>query len=82
MDWIDLRLRQSRTASGDLVVRLGEPVLDRYLEFLGTRSRPNTVLAAAYDLRVFFRAGDCPTNGVNGLGGPSWWLRERYGLRR
>ena len=56
MDWIDLRLQPSRTASGDLVVRLGVPQLDRYLEFLAIRSRPNTVLAAAYDLRVFFRA--------------------------
>jgi site-specific recombinase XerC len=30
------------------------PVLDRYLEFLSVRARPNTVLAAAYDLKVFF----------------------------
>jgi integrase/recombinase XerD len=54
MRWLDLRLQRSRTASGDLVVRLGVPQLDRYLEFLAMRSRPNTVLAAAYDLRVFF----------------------------
>jgi integrase/recombinase XerD len=30
------------------------PQLDAYLEFLAVRSRPNTVLAVAYDLRVFF----------------------------
>ena len=28
--------------------------LDEYLEFLAGRCRPNTVLAAAYDLKVFF----------------------------
>ena len=35
-------------------VRLGVPLLDAYLEFLAVRCRPNTVLAAAYDLKVFF----------------------------
>ena len=34
--------------------RLGEPLLDRYLEFVESRCRPNTVLAAASDLRAFF----------------------------
>jgi integrase/recombinase XerD len=54
MTWVDPCLQRSRTAAGDLVVRLGVPQLDAYLEFLGARSRPNTVLAVAYDLRVFF----------------------------
>ena len=36
------------------MVRLGMPLVDGYLEFLAGRCRPNTVLAAAYDLRVFF----------------------------
>jgi hypothetical protein len=36
-------------------VRLGVPLLDVYLEFLAGRCRPNTVLAVAYDLKVFFR---------------------------
>jgi site-specific recombinase XerC len=43
-----------RAAAGDLVVRLGVQLLDIYLEFLAVRSRPNTVLAVGYDLRVFF----------------------------
>lgn len=47
-------LIQSRDASGELVVRLGVQVLDEYLEFLSGRCRPNTVLAVAYDLKVFF----------------------------
>jgi pimeloyl-ACP methyl ester carboxylesterase len=38
------------------VVRFGVAVLDGYLEFLAVRSRPNTVAAVAYDLKVFFRA--------------------------
>jgi integrase/recombinase XerD len=47
-------LTRSRNAAGDLVVRLGIRLLDEYLEFLAGRCRPNTVLAAAYDLKVFF----------------------------
>jgi integrase/recombinase XerD len=44
----------SRDRFGGLVVRVGVPLADVYLEFLGGRCRPNTVLAAAYDLKVFF----------------------------
>jgi hypothetical protein len=33
---------------------LGVPLLDEYLRFLSGRCRPNTVLAVAYDLKVFF----------------------------
>jgi hypothetical protein len=49
-----IQVIRSRDAAGDLVVRLGVPLLDEYLEFLGGRCRPNTVLAVAYDLKVFF----------------------------
>ena len=35
-------------------VMLGHPLLDDYLEFVAARARPNTLLAAAYDLKVFF----------------------------
>jgi integrase/recombinase XerD len=35
-------------------VRLGVRVLDEHLEFLAGRCRPDTVLAVAYDLKVFF----------------------------
>jgi integrase/recombinase XerD len=34
--------------------RLGHPLLDAYLAFVAARARPNTVLAAAYDLKVAF----------------------------
>jgi hypothetical protein len=49
-----IRLIRSRNAAGELVVRLGVRLLDEYLEFLAGRCRPNTVLAVAYDLKVFF----------------------------
>ena len=54
MSVADLCVACSRDRSGALVVRVGVPLADVYLEFLGGRSRPNTVLAAAYDLKVFF----------------------------
>lgn len=41
-------------ASGAPLIRLGVPVLDEYLEFVAARCRPNTVLAVAFDLKVFF----------------------------
>src|SRR5487761_1818003 len=48
---VTVRLTRSRDAAGDLVVRLGVRLLD---EYLAGRCRPNTVLAVAYDLKVFF----------------------------
>src|SRR5215472_4316476 len=50
----DLCVVRSRDRCGGLVVGVGVPLADVYLEFLGGRCRPNTVLAAAYDLKVFF----------------------------
>ena len=47
-------LIRSRGRCGEPVLRVGVPLVDDYLEFLEGRCRPNTVLAAAYDLRVFF----------------------------
>jgi hypothetical protein len=35
-------------------VRLGHELLDEYLRFVAARCRPNSVLAAGYDLKVFF----------------------------
>jgi integrase/recombinase XerD len=54
MPALDACLTRSRGPSGEPVLRLGVPLLDDYLEFLAGRCRPNTVLAAAYDLKVFF----------------------------
>ena len=42
-------------SGGELTaVTLGHRVLDDYLEFVAARARPNTLLAAGYDLKVFF----------------------------
>ncbi len=47
-------LIRSRRPEGRVGVRLGHPVVDDYLEFAAATCRPNTVLAAGYDLKVFF----------------------------
>lgn len=54
MSTVDPCLIRSATRSGALRVRLGVPLLDEYLEFVGSRCRPNTLLATAFDLKVFF----------------------------
>jgi site-specific recombinase XerD len=64
MTLVNLRLCRSRNAAGELVVRLGVPQLDAYLEFVAVRSRPNTVLAVGYDLQVFFTAVGKPAERV------------------
>ena len=33
---------------------LGDPLVDRYLEFVAGRCRPNTLTATAFDLKTFF----------------------------
>jgi integrase/recombinase XerD len=50
--------------SGGVVVRLGVRLLDEYLEFLAGRCRPNTVLAVAYELKVFFAVVGRPVERV------------------
>ena len=45
-------------------VRLGDPQLDRYLEFVESRARHNTLLATASDLKAFFAVVDKPTTEV------------------
>jgi len=50
-------VRTPRAAGGELIT-LGHPLLDAYLELVTARARPNTVLATAYDLKVFFSIVD------------------------
>lgn len=52
MSWVPSFERSEE--HGRLVVRLGDPLVDLYLEFVGLRLRQNSVLAVAYDLKVFF----------------------------
>jgi len=40
--------------SGLVLITLGHPLVDEYLEFVGARGAVNTWLATAYDLKVFF----------------------------
>ena len=49
---------------GELAAVAGVPLADVYLEFLAGRCRPNTVLTAASDPKVFFT--------VVGVWGPAW----------
>jgi hypothetical protein len=95
MSWSDLRVLRSRSVAGDLVVRFDVAVLDAYLEFLAVRSRPNTVAAVAYDLKVFFtvvgKAAAAGRRGrrarvrhrpVRGRPGSPWSCRTRETRRR
>jgi integrase/recombinase XerD len=50
-------VRTARPGGGELI-RLGHPLLDAYLDLVTARARPNTVLATAFDLKVFFRVID------------------------
>jgi integrase/recombinase XerD len=53
MSWVPVLVREA-DRGGRPVVRLGHGLLDRYLGFVAARARSNTVLAAGYDLKVFF----------------------------
>ena len=47
-------LVRSAARSGEARYRLGDPLVDRYLEFVSGRARPNTLRAVAFDLKAFF----------------------------
>jgi integrase/recombinase XerD len=53
MGFIPLLVRTARPGGGELI-RLGHPLLDAYLDLVSARARPNTLLATAFDLKVFF----------------------------
>ena len=53
MTWLPCLIREA-DRGGRPVLRLGHAQLDRYLDFVAARARPNTVLATGYDLKVFF----------------------------
>ena len=53
MSWSPYLVR-SAASGGRVLIRLGHEAVDAYLEFLAARCRPNTVLAAGFDLKVFF----------------------------
>jgi integrase/recombinase XerD len=47
-------LVRSVSPSGEVRYALGDPFVDRYLEFVAGRCRPNTLTATAFDLKTFF----------------------------
>jgi len=49
-------LVRTSSAAGETRFRLGDPLVDSYLEFVAGRSRPNTLRAVAFDLKTFFSA--------------------------
>ena len=51
-------LVKASSPAGEVSVRVGHPLVDEYLEFLTARARPNTLLAVAFDLKVFFSVVD------------------------
>ena len=79
MSLLDPCLIRSRGPAGQVVVRLGMPLVDDYLEFLEGRCRPNTVLAAAYDLRLFFAVVDKPAVDVRPADVLGFITAQRHG---
>jgi integrase/recombinase XerD len=51
-------LNRSQSPSGETRFSLGHPLVDSYLEFVAGRTRPNTLRAVAFDLKVFFSVVD------------------------
>ena len=47
-------LARTVSSSGQVCYSLGERLVDRYLEFVAGRCRPNTLRAVAFDLKSFF----------------------------
>jgi integrase/recombinase XerD len=51
-------LVRSVSPLGEVRYALGDPFVDRYLEFVAGRCRPNTLTATAFDLKTFFTVVD------------------------
>jgi|SRR5450631_1138921 len=79
MPAFDPFLIRSFGPSGEPVVRLGVQLLDDYLDFVAARCRPNTVLATAYDLMVFFRVVDKPPGEVRTADVLEFVTAQRHG---
>jgi site-specific recombinase XerD len=47
-------LARTVTGAGEVRYSLGDRLVDRYLEFVAGRARPNTLRAVAFDLKAFF----------------------------
>ena len=76
---VTVALIRSRDAAGNVVARLGLSLADEYLEFLAGRCRPNTVLAVAYDLKVFFTVVAKPPRRVRPVDVLGFMTAQRIG---
>jgi integrase len=74
-------LTRSSDAAGNVIARLGLPLTDEYLVFLAGRCRPDTVLAVAYDLKVFFTAAGKPPDAVTTADVLAFMTAQRTGGR-
>lgn len=54
MAFLPSRVRVEQGVDAGGVIRLGHSLIDAYLELVASRARPNTLLATAFDLKVFF----------------------------
>jgi integrase len=81
MSLLDPCVIRSRGPAGEVVVRLGVPLVDDYLEFLAGRCRPKTVVAAACDLRVFFAVVGKPAEEVSPVDVLGFITAQRTGTR-
>jgi integrase/recombinase XerD len=81
MRWCPMVTR-SVSADGELWVAVGHPLCDEYLEFLRARARPNTLLARAFDLKVFFSVVDKPPSRVTSSDVMAFIRAQRTGADR
>lgn len=63
MSWSPCLVRRRLGETG-VEVRLGHDLVDDYLRFVAARCRPNSVLAAGFDLKVFFDFADMDPTAV------------------
>ena len=80
MSYVDLCVTRPPGVPGAMP-RVGDPLLDSYLEFVAARCRPNTVLAVAFDLRVFFAVVGKPPAEVTPADVLGFLTSQRTGAR-
>jgi hypothetical protein len=63
------------SSSGQVRYQLGDRLVDRYLEFVAGRCRPNTLRAVAFDLKTFFTVvGKDPAGSPRRMCSISWLI--------
>ena len=65
------------SGSGQVRYRLGDRLVDRYLEFVAGRCRPNTLRAVTFDLKAFFTVIPKDPVAVTAVGAATAGTREQ-----